>query len=442
MAIMKQYSDGECGAELNLAQLKRAFTFAIEKHPVSVVESYLEKNVPAEGIIFGRTYLGYAAKKDDEELVRLLIRYGADPIQAMIGNLLDNGYYSSSALDDGNPCIDLSDLCYERSVQLLLDHAIGMDIGNPDEYIRYPKHLDHAIEKDIKIVDESAYCIASHSPSRLDLSSLELSSSDEKRHKPLLPYLYKYGAEDKEPHFDKKPLFFLDGLNCKGFNFVGISCLGQRITREFLQAQGLNLTNLEDAIVTYADLEKLKDVKRRNELKARLDEKFASQGKFIKDSIVNLVPLSTAISLGDINTVRMRLQAKVSPNYFLKWNIKTVASILEELKIFAAVLPLYLLVAEYAVREEWCVSLLDEEVFPIVLAAKKGHLEIVKLLLNHQALNPSIVPIAEAQARQGSHVDISNYLYLWQKEKRNQLAQKKAVEESSGNLCSCTCVIV
>ena len=172
-------------------------------------------------------------------------------------------------------------------------------------------------------------------------------------------------------NLDEIGLDFLHKLDVSGFNFVGVSIEGKPITRKHLEK--INVTGIEHAIVTREDLENLEDLERRNALKERLEVAQQSQGKIESDEgIINLVPLAYAAESGDVETVKIRLEKTNDPNQ------KT----------------------DFANRTQ----------FGIEEAAKNDHLEVVKILASHPAINPDSLISAYEIARDNKHTDITEFL--------------------------------
>lgn len=128
-------------------------------------------------------------------------------------------------------------------------------------------------------------------------------------------------------------LQFLYDVDVTGYNFIGISLDGQPITKEILKSK--NIIGYENAIYTLQDLdnlEKIQDPKRQSLIKRNLDTAFEKQGRLLdeKTGIVNLIPLGEAARVGDINAVRVRLQAGVSQNQIYEKSLPVLSALLNK----------------------------------------------------------------------------------------------------------------
>ncbi len=167
------------------------------------------------------------------------------------------------------------------------------------------------------------------------------------------------------------PLIFLSDLDITGFNFVGVSYESEPITRELLLELGCK--GVDEAIVTYEDIAKIKDSERQKALASRLEAKLQSEGKMISsDGLVNLVPLADAAKKGLFDVVQSRLSADIDPNQVTTNDVHSS--------------------------------------FAIVAAAQKGFFEVVKLLAIHPKINPATRIKAFQEAKKEGHVQIVEYL--------------------------------
>ncbi|OJX91526.1 MAG: hypothetical protein BGO90_08575 [Legionella sp. 40-6] len=151
--------------------------------------------------------------------------------------------------------------------------------------------------------------------------------------------------------------------NIENFNFIGISLDGQPLTKYNFQKGS------EKLLFTIDDLEQLTDLTRKQSLKNKLLVKFEALGKLInKEGVVNLVPLWRAAQTGDIEAVRARLTAGVSPN--------------------------------------------EEGYFgsPIETAAQYDNLEIIIMLASHPSINEEDITDALLTAINKGHKNVVKYL--------------------------------
>lgn len=153
---------------------------------------------------------------------------------------------------------------------------------------------------------------------------------------------YNIGAD----FYNDKILDQLFIIDISGINFVGMSIEGHPITRQMLVAR--NLKGAENAIVTVADIKKLQDKQRSQALETRLQIAIKKYGTLISDDgVVNLVPFSKAVEIGDTAAVQARLSvADTNPN-----------------------------------------TIPDSKLIPIVEAAKNGHVVTVKFLASHPKID-------------------------------------------------------
>lgn len=101
--------------------------------------------------------------------------------------------------------------------------------------------------------------------------------------------------EDADPN--KFGLSFLKELrSLAGLNFVGVSVGCKPVTREMLTA--MNLPDVDKAIFTLSDIDKIADTRRRNLLRTRVNKVINERAGLIKtikpDEVMNLVPLAVA----------------------------------------------------------------------------------------------------------------------------------------------------
>src|SRR3990167_4480019 len=154
-------------------------------------------------------------------------------------------------------------------------------------------------------------------------------------------------------------LSFIKGLDISSVNFIGVSVGGFPVTHAMLTS--LNLIGADNAIVTMNGLGQMQDDARRETLHIRFADACVEQGQYVASTgVANLVPLWRAAAVGDMNAVKARLAAGVDPN-------------------------------------EQGGERLDKKQYPIVLAAKAGHLAIVQALAKHPAIDrQSFVTAVEA----------------------------------------------
>ena len=108
---------------------------------------------------------------------------------------------------------------------------------------------------------------------------------------------------------DFRSLDFLKRIDISGMNFLGISVNQRPITHEVLNKLGL--IGAEKAITTINELNRVNET-RRSVLQARLDRSFKKLGGLIdkKSGVVIFTPLWMAVTNGDIETVKARLEFK------------------------------------------------------------------------------------------------------------------------------------
>lgn len=167
-------------------------------------------------------------------------------------------------------------------------------------------------------------------------------------------------------------LTFLRGLNIAYFNFIGISVDGKPIDRTMLQKKAQ--AGADAALITFNNLINLNDKVRQKKLLSCIEVAIQQQGALIdKDGIINLVPLDKAAEIGNIPAVKARLAAGINPNTYNKQDFSNDC--------------------------------------PIVLAAKNGHFEIVKMLAENPKIDNKSIIKALKVAEQSKHKDIINYLF-------------------------------
>lgn len=166
-------------------------------------------------------------------------------------------------------------------------------------------------------------------------------------------------------------LSILSSMNISGLNFIGLSIEGKPITREMLTKR--NLEGSDKALVSINDLKTINDdSKRQEKLISILNNQCSKQGKLIdSQGTVNLIPLCSAAKTNNIEAAKTRLSAGVDPNNQNK-----------------------------------------EDQTPLVLAAEKGHFEMVKLLAEHKEINnKSIKDAINKIAKSKEHEKIAEYLF-------------------------------
>lgn len=164
-------------------------------------------------------------------------------------------------------------------------------------------------------------------------------------------------------------LTFLKEIDISGFNLMGISIEGCPVTRAMLLER--KLKGADKALISISDFVNLQDPLRRDALTARLEKAIQEKGSLINsEGVVNLIPLWRAAEMGDIETVKTRLKAGADPNN-------------GESKSHT----------------------------PIILAASKGHLDIVRMLAEHPNVNKKIIVKAIEEARNNKHEEVAAYLF-------------------------------
>ncbi len=138
-------------------------------------------------------------------------------------------------------------------------------------------------------------------------------------------------------------LSFLRRKNLKldGISFIGVSIAGKPVTRELLKQYTESDTTY--AIITPFDLTALvDDDTRRNALEKRLHEMQAKRGVLSSDSgVVNLVPLTCAAEIGDVDAVKTRIRAGIDPTSNENASLLSLAAEHGHKEIFEIILAAY-----------------------------------------------------------------------------------------------------
>lgn len=186
-------------------------------------------------------------------------------------------------------------------------------------------------------------------------------------------------------------------FNISGLNFLGVSCNGVPITRKMLQDHALEGT--EAALINQDDIAKLQDLQRQRMLLDRMElilkvEGFLFDGK----GTLNVVPLPLAAKNGDIKRVWSALQAGINPN-------GNVGGVKDKLPA-------------------------------IIVAAKFGHISIVKLLATHPNIDTESLRQALQIAIKNNPGEAMPLQYLLEVDKRDEKGKAAihyAVEEGDLN---------
>lgn len=150
----------------------------------------------------------------------------------------------------------------------------------------------------------------------------------------------------------------------KGLNFIGVSIDGKPVTHEILKSY--NFTDVDDAIVTLDDIYKIQDPVRREALQSRINHLMDVRGSFIKDNIVNLIPLYRAVANGEMEVVNARLaNQSADPN------------------------------------ESYIGHGIDE--IPILRAASKGREDMVSAIISHPNFDINMFAAAATKAKDAGH---------------------------------------
>lgn len=172
--------------------------------------------------------------------------------------------------------------------------------------------------------------------------------------------------------------FLKEVRSVAGFNFVGVSLNGKPITREMLKA--MKLEGVDDAVFTLNDIyEKVTDVTRRHALLSRVDKLMNARighnqiEAAKRKAVINLVPLAVAAEFGDLETVKIRLAAKINPN------------------------------------EQYGGSVTRAKC-PIVEAARNGHAQVVHVLVNHPQIDVRTLSEAIREAQEKGHQEIAEII--------------------------------
>lgn len=173
---------------------------------------------------------------------------------------------------------------------------------------------------------------------------------------------------------------FLSKLDVTDFNFIGVSFNGKPVTPEILKKMGCK--GVEQAI--FKDANKIVESERKQDILTQLNNLTEQRGLLVdNDKIINLVPLDAAVAGNDIRAIKTRLNAG---------------------------------------------TLCSKEISPqIVIAAEKGFMETVELLLNTGKIDNEFIIMAYKAVRISnsskiedliskdllfSHLDLDTQLFL------------------------------
>lgn len=314
---------------------QEAMRSAIKKGNVAIVQYLLEKGGSVNGVCTGtnieheQTFLGRAAFNNQNQLVDLFVKHGAD----IKGTLLSNYRIFNKDFKRYNKAIKN----YEKTIKKLNSKEKSTELLN--------KMQEFINERDILL---QKYYIAVRI---------------------ILDHAMGINFETQSNLFNQaKQLKFLKDLDISNFNFIGISIDCQPINRKMLIEQCLK--GSDQALITFEDLNHMKDKQRQSGLLARLDSMVKLQGEIVsEEGIYNLVSLADAAQQGDEAVVRVRLAAGMNPNQITTGLDSSPA---------------------------------------LVAATKNGFFEIVKLLSEHSLMDPKTRVLAGEVAKK--HAPIAEYL--------------------------------
>jgi ankyrin repeat protein len=305
--------------------VEKAMIRAVKEGRTKIVEIFLENGIDAslnlideKGRSSTDTILHLAVEENQEEIVKLLAekrrRYNDDLLRFIVGRafkqnpinlkilkiLFENGASADSRVNVFHDPMYLGQAALKENIPLI------------ELLLKYAASIETAINIHHSLRDESSI-FKGYVEKQAYRDSIKL----------LLDFAQGVDL-DHEHGTALKNLLFLNEMDISGFNFIGVSCEGKPITREWMIEKNKELqskhkkgfTGIEHALVTLDDLENLPDTKRKKELKARLEEKFSKHGKLIEEgNIVNLVPLDIALEILDEKTAMTRLEYGCIPTY-------------------------------------------------------------------------------------------------------------------------------
>lgn len=234
-----------------------AMLAAIEEGDIEKVKYFLQNGIDLNSFqeIGVQTFLGKAAFRGDRNIVELLVQWRADIHSSLIKNQEFRNFCS----------------------RYFFNNQIGIITKDVKE--NFFKKTDVRIETYLNKYSES------------------------------IQILLEYAAGI---NFDTKNggLEFLNDIDISGFNFVGMSLDGEPINEKILKGKGFKWTH--PPIITWDDLQKLKDENRKAILLNRLEKKIKSRGRLIsKKGIVNLVPLAAAAENNQLKVLKKCLGTKI-----------------------------------------------------------------------------------------------------------------------------------
>ncbi|KTC72551.1 Ankyrin repeat protein [Legionella birminghamensis] len=332
---------------------------AIKENKTEIALYLLDKGANGVGffdMLANETFLARAAVNDNEPLVEALIAKGAS-----VRDALTMGASVGDAIS--SPVRKYRNIIYAYENQIMFQKR------NKDHHL---KELGRRNKKKEHHTEELAKCNNNIKELEDELEKIKIKQYQFM--KLLLDHAVgmEFPAQKESYGSSKKTILaFLDDLDISGLNFVGVSVDGVPVTRNLLT--NLGFTGADKALYTLNDVAALTEPTRRIALINRINQKIKQCGRIDLDGILNLVPLWQAAAIGDVNTVVVRLSAGISPN--------------EKGKN-----------ASFA------------EVYPIVVAAEKGHFEVVALLANHPDIDKKDVVTAILKAKENKFLNIANYL--------------------------------
>jgi len=260
------------GAKINKEHYRHAMLPALKEGHFEVVQYLLKNGGSANGTFEGvrrQTFLGRAAFDGQKLMTDLLVKHGAKIKSALS---LNNAEFRE---------------LYDRSSSALSNLKYQSEMKNWD------KEKQELIEKRVALLQKYSKSV------QMILDHAIGTNFDKEQ-------TSTYGG----PH---DGLTFLNDLDITGFNFAGMSIDGQPITREMLIKKGLKgaakaLVTYND-INNIEDKERRDALLARLEAMLQSRGKIIS-----KDGVFNLVPLADAAEKGYFDVVLVRLSAGVNPN--------------------------------------------------------------------------------------------------------------------------------
>lgn len=365
---------------------------------VEIVDYFLEEGISANSYAYEHAHRGsvapfiyYAAKLGNLAIVKLLIENHAtiSPRDDYFNRGDDSAI--KAAVENGHTEI----------VEYLLEHGAKVD-GTTGIY-RFKVHTalltylaqaayDNNVDMVESLVNHGAnvktalICNYNHFIDTINIHQESISStSDEKlkaeinvkitqektRYQNAIRLLMNYAMGVDLTEHDgldgsKNNMDIFTNLDLSSMNFCGVSLDGKPITHEILRTKGLK--EADSTIDSFDEVTKHSIAKEENfvKLHTRIESSMKKLGKLAdeKTGVINLVPLNKAAEIGDIAAVKIRLSAGVDPN-----SNKT-----------------------------------------LLIAAKFGHLGIVKLITNHNPFDKALLPDAIDAAKSAGKQDIADFL--------------------------------